>query len=128
MLRLCQISEEIADCYLGAEQARTQARQAHDPALKKESLEMERRWIALARSYEFIESLSDSNALNDQRRLDRKFVAHSPSPQHPPVRDIGAPVCSPTTTGAFSSLYSVNVTDRGARTAPVYRQSWGSLF
>jgi len=103
MLRLCQISEEIADCYLGAEQARTQARQAHDPALKKESLEMERRWIALARSYEFIESLSDCHAPNDSRRLDRKFVAHSPSPQHPPVRDIGAPVCSPTTTGAFSS-------------------------
>jgi hypothetical protein len=69
MLRLRQISEEIADCYWGAEQARIQAKHAHDPALRKESLDMERRWIALARSYEFIESLSDPHEPNDSRRL-----------------------------------------------------------
>jgi hypothetical protein len=69
MLRLRQLSEEIADCYLGAEQARIQAKYSYDPALKKESLDMERRWIALARSYEFIESLSDPHEPNDPRRL-----------------------------------------------------------
>jgi hypothetical protein len=36
MLRLRQLSEEIADCYLGAEQARIQAKYSYDPALKKE--------------------------------------------------------------------------------------------
>jgi hypothetical protein len=62
MLR--QLSEEVADCYLGAQQARIQAKYAHDRALKKESLDMERRWIALARSYEFIDSLSDLHEPN----------------------------------------------------------------
>jgi hypothetical protein len=48
MLR--QLSEEIAECYLRAEQARLQAKQSHD---------MERRWIGLARSYELTERLFD---------------------------------------------------------------------
>lgn len=66
MLR--RLSEEIADCYLGAQQARIQAKYTHDPALKKESLDMERRWIALARSYEFIESLTDLHEPSDCKR------------------------------------------------------------
>jgi hypothetical protein len=57
MLR--QLSEEIAECYLRAEQARLQAKQAHDVAIIQESLDMERRWIGLARSYEFTECLFD---------------------------------------------------------------------
>jgi hypothetical protein len=56
---LHQLSEEIAECYLRAEQARLQAKQTHDAALKQESLDMERRWIGLARSYEFTERLFD---------------------------------------------------------------------
>jgi len=35
MLRLRQLSEEIADCYVGAEQARIQAKCSYDPAKKK---------------------------------------------------------------------------------------------
>ena len=50
MLRLRQLSQEIADGYLDAEQARVQAKYAYDPAVRKEALETERRWIGLARS------------------------------------------------------------------------------
>jgi hypothetical protein len=46
---LHQLSNEIAECYLRAEQARLRAKQAHDAALKQEFLDMERRWISLAR-------------------------------------------------------------------------------
>jgi hypothetical protein len=65
-----RLSEEIGDCYLGAQQARTQAKYAHDPALKKEALDMERRWIDLARSYEFIENLSDLHEPSDCKDAD----------------------------------------------------------
>jgi hypothetical protein len=57
MLR--QLSEEIAECYVCGEQARLQAKQSHEAALKQESLDMERRWIGLARSYELTERLFD---------------------------------------------------------------------
>jgi len=56
---LHQLSNEIAECYLRAEQARLRAKRADDAALKQESLDMERRWISLARSYEFTERLFD---------------------------------------------------------------------
>jgi hypothetical protein len=68
-MMLHHLSEDIAECYLRAEQARHRAKQVEHAALKQESLDMERRWIALARSYEFIESLSDPHEPNDSRHL-----------------------------------------------------------
>jgi len=53
---LHHLSEDIAECYLRAEQARYRAQQVDHAALKQESLDMERRWINLARSYEFLQS------------------------------------------------------------------------
>jgi hypothetical protein len=53
----------------------------HDAALKAESLNTERRWLTLARSYGFTESLEDFTAVNSERR--RKFderVQHSSVP------------------------------------------------
>ena len=52
-------SEEIAECYRRAAEARERAMHAHDPALKQDFLDMERRWMSLAHSYDFTHRLSD---------------------------------------------------------------------
>jgi hypothetical protein len=44
---------------LSAEPCRSQAQHTSDPALKRDLLDMERRWLSMARSYEFTEQLSD---------------------------------------------------------------------
>jgi hypothetical protein len=53
------LSEEIAECYRRAAEAREWAMRAHDPALKQDFLDMERRWMSLAHSWEFTQRLSD---------------------------------------------------------------------
>ena len=56
---LQKLTEEIAECYLRAEQCRSRAKHAIDPALKQDFLDMEQRWLIMARSYEFTAQLSD---------------------------------------------------------------------
>jgi len=56
---LQRLTEEIAECYRHASEARDYAKFAHDPALRQDYLEMERRWIFLAHSYELSEQLQD---------------------------------------------------------------------
>ena len=59
MLR--QLSEEIAECYRRAGEARERAKEISDPALKQDFLDLEGRWLFLARSYEFTQRLTDFN-------------------------------------------------------------------
>jgi hypothetical protein len=54
---LQQLAKEIAECYGHARESRERAKVAHDPALKQDFLDMERRWISLAHSYQFTERL-----------------------------------------------------------------------
>jgi hypothetical protein len=56
---LQNLSEDIAECYRRAAEARERAKAAHDAALKQDFLDMERRWLSLAHSYEFTQRLSD---------------------------------------------------------------------
>ena len=56
---LQKLTEEIADCYASASECRERAKQALDPATKQDFLEMQRRWIMLARSYEVSERISN---------------------------------------------------------------------
>jgi hypothetical protein len=63
-------SKEIAECYRRAGHALERANCAMDAASKQEFLDMERRWLSLARSYEFSLMLPDFAAL--QRRSARK--------------------------------------------------------
>jgi hypothetical protein len=56
---LGNLSEQIRECYLHAEHCARQASVQIDPKLKDEFLEMERRWLTLARSYEFTQRLTD---------------------------------------------------------------------
>ena len=51
-------SEEIRECLRRAEECKRMSRAALSPSAIQEYLEMERRWLALARSYEFTERLS----------------------------------------------------------------------
>jgi PAS domain S-box-containing protein len=66
-----QLSDQIRGCYECAAEAKAQADATNDLALKAEFLKVERRWLTLARSYGFTESLEDFTTANSERR--RKF-------------------------------------------------------
>jgi PAS domain S-box-containing protein len=66
-----QLSDQIRECYERAAEAKARADATNDPGLKAEFLNTESRWLTLARSYAFTESLEDFTALNSERR--RKF-------------------------------------------------------
>lgn len=56
---LQKLTEEIAECYGHASECRERRERAFDSATKTDFLNMERRWLSLAHSYEFAERLSD---------------------------------------------------------------------
>jgi PAS domain S-box-containing protein len=64
-----QFSDQIRQCYERAAEAKERADATNDPAFKAEFLAAERRWLTLARSYGFTESLEDfTTAYSQQRR------------------------------------------------------------
>jgi hypothetical protein len=65
------LSEQIRNCLLRAEECGQRAKTERDPALVRDFLDMERRWLTLARSYQFGESLDDFTTANSEQR--RKF-------------------------------------------------------
>jgi hypothetical protein len=56
---LNNLSEQIRECLQHAEDCARKAATQPDPNLKEDFLTMERRWLFLARSYEFTERLDD---------------------------------------------------------------------
>ena len=65
------LSSEARECRLYAEHCADRARLESDPQLRKDYLEMHRRWLALARNYEFgeqLEFLSFVEARNEEAR------------------------------------------------------------
>jgi hypothetical protein len=54
---LQKLNKEISDCYECALECRRHADESSNPATKQDFLDMERRWIQLAHSYEFAERL-----------------------------------------------------------------------
>jgi len=62
---LNNLSEQIRDCYAHAEECACKAAGQTDAQLKQDFLDMERRWLALAKSYELSERLED---FSDSRR------------------------------------------------------------
>jgi hypothetical protein len=56
---LANLSEQIRDCLQHAEDCARQADAQTDPTLKHDFLDTERRWLLLARSYEFTQRLGD---------------------------------------------------------------------
>ena len=56
---LNNLSEQIRNCYQHAEDCARKAAEQPDPQLKQDFLDLEKRWLLLARSFEFNERLSD---------------------------------------------------------------------
>jgi hypothetical protein len=56
---LQKLTKEIAECYEHASNSRQRAMQACDAVTKQDFLDMERRWLSLAHSYELAERMSD---------------------------------------------------------------------
>jgi hypothetical protein len=56
---LFKLSEQIRECYRHATEARQKADCAVTVEAKADFLDIERRWLLLARSYEFSERLKD---------------------------------------------------------------------
>ena len=56
---LNNLSEQVRQCHLHAEHCARQAGVQTDPKLKNNFLEMEGRWLMLARSYECAQQLAD---------------------------------------------------------------------
>lgn len=56
---LNNLARQIRECLQHAEDCARQADAQSCPKLKADFLDMERRWLFLARSYEFTERLSD---------------------------------------------------------------------
>jgi hypothetical protein len=52
------LSDKILECEWQAEQYRLQAEEVTDPVLRAELSELEKRWLYLARSYEFTERVA----------------------------------------------------------------------
>jgi hypothetical protein len=60
------VSEQIRECYDHAEECARKAAAQTNPALKQDFLDMERRWLSLARSYELSDRLGDFS--NERKR------------------------------------------------------------
>jgi len=63
-----QLSDQVRGCYERAAEARAKADATNDPALRVEFLDMEKRWLMLARSYGFTESLTVFTTANSRWR------------------------------------------------------------
>ena len=61
------LSEQIRECYDHAEQCARKAAAQTNPRLKQDFLDMERRWLALARSYELSQRLGDFSGAAKRR-------------------------------------------------------------
>jgi hypothetical protein len=56
---LNNLSGDIRECLQHAEDCARKAATQTDPKVKQDFLDMEQRWLSLARSYEFTERISD---------------------------------------------------------------------
>jgi hypothetical protein len=54
---LDNLNEELRGCFRHAEECARKAREATRPKLREDFLEMERRWLRLAHSYQFARKL-----------------------------------------------------------------------
>jgi len=64
---LNNLSVQIRECLRHAEDCARQAAAQSCPKLKADFLDMERRWLFLARSYEFTDRLSDFSAETNRK-------------------------------------------------------------
>src|SRR5215469_13077725 len=84
-----QLSDQVRGCYERAAEARAKADATNDPALRVEFLDMEKRWLMLARSYGFTESLTVFTTANSRWRrwFDQRPRANKGSAPETPLRE-----------------------------------------
>jgi hypothetical protein len=89
-LRMLQkLSDQIAYCYERAGESRTKAADCSSECDREEHLEIERRWLLLAGSYELSERIGDfSDELTRRLR-----VLIPPKPPHPAIPLVRCPEC-----------------------------------
>ena len=66
---LLKLTTDIAECYRRAAECRERAESAPSESAKRAFLDLERRWLSLADSYEFAERLSDVPKEVERHRL-----------------------------------------------------------
>ena len=73
---LSNVSEQIRECYRHAEDCARKAAAQADPILKADFLDLERRWLVLARSYDFTERLNSctKNSANPNIKPNGKTI------------------------------------------------------
>jgi hypothetical protein len=64
------LSEQVLDCLRSAEESAERAKQEPSPCIRRDLLEMERRWLKLARSYQTLGQLGMFTTYNNQRRTE----------------------------------------------------------
>ncbi len=82
---LNSLSKQIRECLDHAEDCGRKAAALTDPKLKEDFLDMERRWLALAQSYEFTQRLGDFS--NEAKRQADKLDAQRSAPITPFLRN-----------------------------------------
>ncbi len=86
---LLKLAEQVADCHRRARESRLRAEAATDPALKQDYLNLERRWMMLAESYQLSQRVSDFQ--NEARK--RIAVFRPPTPPDPALPRVMCPRC-----------------------------------
>ncbi len=64
------LSEQVRECLRHAEDCARRAKVERDPATQQDFLEMEWRWLSLARSYQFSDQLDAFSKHNNKRRTE----------------------------------------------------------
>jgi PAS domain S-box-containing protein len=84
-----QLSEQVRNCHERAAEAKAKADATDHPTLKAEFLDMQSRWLALARSYGFTESLGDFTTANSEqrRKFEERLRANRGSKPDAPLRE-----------------------------------------
>jgi hypothetical protein len=65
------VSREASECRLYAEQCADNARLQSDPEIRQDFLNMQQRWLSLARCYEFSERLEFLSAIETRNKESR---------------------------------------------------------
>ena len=65
---LANLSAEVRECLRHAEDCAVRAKTEPSPALQRDYIERERRWLKLARSYQLCERLQAFSAYDEQQR------------------------------------------------------------
>jgi hypothetical protein len=64
------LGQQVRECLKRAEESAERAKREPNPDIRRDFLEMEGRWLKLARSYQFLERLGSFTTYNDERRTE----------------------------------------------------------